>query len=201
MCLSIPIYGVFWRYLSAVYISCFFSFMDFPGGSEVKESACNAGAWVRPLGWEDPLEKEMATHSSILAWRIPWMEEPGGLQSMGSQRIGHDWVTSLSLSSHPWCLCFIIFYYVLAIIQKMICIIIWSLWWKCLPLHRICFYFLHVWDYHKLRIMLKVPWKVNQSAMQAAVTCEDSYTYGSHLPWDVVLWGLSLFWGGPTITS
>ena len=41
--------------------------------------------WVRSLGWEDPLEKEMATHSSILAWRIPWMEESGGLQSMGSQ--------------------------------------------------------------------------------------------------------------------
>ena len=46
--------------------------------------------WVRSLGQEDPLEKEMATHSSILAWRIPWMEEPGGLQSMGSQRVGHD---------------------------------------------------------------------------------------------------------------
>ena len=41
--------------------------------------------WVRSLGWEDPLEKEMATHSSILAWRIPWTEEPGRLQSMGSQ--------------------------------------------------------------------------------------------------------------------
>ena len=48
------------------------------------------------LGQEDPLEKEMATHSSTLAWKIPWLEEPGGLQSMGSQRIGHDWVTSLS---------------------------------------------------------------------------------------------------------
>ena len=46
--------------------------------------------WVRYLGWEDPLEKKMATHSSILAWRIPWMEEPGGLQSTGSQRVGHD---------------------------------------------------------------------------------------------------------------
>ena len=45
---------------------------------------------VRSLGGEDPLEKEMETHSSILAWRIPWPEEPGGLQSMGSQRIGHD---------------------------------------------------------------------------------------------------------------
>ena len=45
---------------------------------------------VRSLGQEDPLEKEMATHSSILAWRIPWIEEPGSLQSMGSQRIRHD---------------------------------------------------------------------------------------------------------------
>ena len=50
---------------------------------------------VRSLGWEDLLEKEMATHSSTLAWRIPWMEEPGRLQSMGSQRVGHDWATSL----------------------------------------------------------------------------------------------------------
>ena len=46
--------------------------------------------WVRSLGWEDPLEKEMVTHSSILAWRIPWMEKPGKLQSTGSQRVGHD---------------------------------------------------------------------------------------------------------------
>ena len=45
---------------------------------------------VRSLGWEDLLEKEMATHSSTLAWRIPWTEEPGRLQSMGSQRVGHD---------------------------------------------------------------------------------------------------------------
>ena len=60
--------------------------------------------WVRPLGWEDPLEKEMATHSSILAWRIPWTEEPGRLQSMGSQRVGYDFTftfPSLSVS----CLC------------------------------------------------------------------------------------------------
>ena len=45
---------------------------------------------VRSLGWEDPLEEGMATHSSILAWRIPWTEKPGGLQSMGSQRVGHN---------------------------------------------------------------------------------------------------------------
>ena len=49
--------------------------------------------WIWSLGVEDPLEKERATHSSILAWRIPWSEEPGGLQSMGSQRVGHDWAT------------------------------------------------------------------------------------------------------------
>ena len=46
--------------------------------------------WAQFLGWENPLEKRMATHSSIFAWRIPWTEEPGGLQSMDSQRVGHD---------------------------------------------------------------------------------------------------------------
>ena len=46
--------------------------------------------WVRSLGWENVLEKGMVTHSSMLAWRIPWTEEPGGLQSMGSQRVRHD---------------------------------------------------------------------------------------------------------------
>ena len=46
--------------------------------------------WLQSLGQKEPLEKEMATHSSILAWRIPWTEEPGGLQSMGSQRVRHD---------------------------------------------------------------------------------------------------------------
>ena len=51
----------------------------------VKSSPAMWETWVRSLGWEDPLEEEMATHSSILAWRIPWIEEPGRLQSMGSQ--------------------------------------------------------------------------------------------------------------------
>ena len=54
--------------------------------------------WVQSLGQEDPLEKEMETHSSTLAWKIPWREEPGRLQSMGLQRVGHDWATSLSIS-------------------------------------------------------------------------------------------------------
>ena len=52
---------------------------------------CLRESWVPSLGQEDPLEKEMATYSSILAWRIPWTEKPGGLQSMGWQRVGHDW--------------------------------------------------------------------------------------------------------------
>ena len=54
---------------------------------------------VQSVSWEDLLEKEIATHSSTLAWKIPWTGEPGRLQSMGSQRVGHDWVTSLSLGN------------------------------------------------------------------------------------------------------
>ena len=65
------------------------SFLDFPGGSDSKASAYNAGDRVRSLGQEDPLEKEMATRSSTLAWKIPWTEDPGRLQFMGSQRVGH----------------------------------------------------------------------------------------------------------------
>ena len=57
--------------------------------------------WIQSLGWEDPLEKEMATHSSILAWRIPWQKEPGGLQSKGSQRLRHEWVTEHAHTQHP----------------------------------------------------------------------------------------------------
>ena len=69
----------------------------FPGSSDGKESICNAGDWTQSLGWEDPLEKGMATHSSILAWRIPWREEPGWLQSTGLQRIFQDWSTFTGL--------------------------------------------------------------------------------------------------------
>ena len=56
----------------------------------VKRLPARWETWVRSLGQEDPLEEEMATHSSILAWRTPWTEEPGGPQAMGSQRVGHD---------------------------------------------------------------------------------------------------------------
>ena len=59
--------------------------MGFPGGSVVKNLPVKQETWVQSLGQEDPLEKEMAAHSCILAWKIPWTEEPGGLQSTGSQ--------------------------------------------------------------------------------------------------------------------
>ena len=62
--------------------------MRHSGGSDSSLSAVQETR-VQSLGWEDPLEKEMATHSSTLAWKIPWSEEPGRLQSMGSQRVGH----------------------------------------------------------------------------------------------------------------
>ena len=61
----------------------------------VKNPPVMRETWVQSLGWEDPLEMEMATHSSILAWKIPGTEKPGSLQFMGSQRAGHDQATSL----------------------------------------------------------------------------------------------------------
>ena len=70
----------------------------FPGDIVVKNLPIMQDTMVWSLGEEDPLEKEMTTHSSILARRIPWTEEPDGLQSMGLQRLGHDWATN----THPW---------------------------------------------------------------------------------------------------
>ena len=91
-------------------------FWGFPGGSVVKNLPANAGDRVWSLSWEDPLEKETAAHSSILAWKIPWTEEPGALQSMDRERVRHNletkqqlftvlyWINTLSL-------CFIPSYY------------------------------------------------------------------------------------------
>ena len=85
---------------------CIHPYTDFPSGSVVKESAYNAGdaqkTWFWSLGHEDPLEKEMATHSSVLAWRIPWTEEPDKLQSTRSQRVRHDWVTKQQTTIYPF---------------------------------------------------------------------------------------------------
>ena len=70
---------------------------SFPGGvaQMVKHLPAMQETWAWSLGRENPLEKEMATHSSILAWKIPWTEAPGRLQSMGLQKVRHDWATSL----------------------------------------------------------------------------------------------------------
>ena len=79
--------------VASPYLQCgrpgFDPWFGFPGGSDGKASAYNAGAPGSVLGWEALLEKEMAPHSSTLAWKIPWTEEPGGLQSMRVQRTGH----------------------------------------------------------------------------------------------------------------
>ena len=70
--------------------TCSIPFWGFPCGSDCKESAYNAGELVQSLGQEVPLKKEMATHSSMLTWRIPWTEESGWLQSMELQSVSHD---------------------------------------------------------------------------------------------------------------
>ena len=68
----------------------------------VKNLLAMQETWVWSLGWDDPLQKGMATYSSILAWRIPWPEEPGRLQSMGSQRVRHNWTTNTFTSCSLW---------------------------------------------------------------------------------------------------
>ena len=71
------------------------------GAQTVKHLPAMEETRVQSLGQEDPLEEGMATHASVLAWRIPWTEEPGGLQSIGSQRVKHDWVTNTFTSLLP----------------------------------------------------------------------------------------------------
>ena len=88
-----------YRYTKSLNICmCYIYYSGFPGGTSGKESICQCRrhkeAQVWSLVWEDPLEEGIATHSSILAWRIPWTEEPGGLQSKGLQRVKHNWSDS-----------------------------------------------------------------------------------------------------------
>ena len=87
-----------WNYQKALN-TCSFILRDFPIAQVVKNLPATQKIRVWPLGWEDPLEKEMATHCSILAWRMPWTGEPGRLQSVGSQRVGHDWETGTGIHS------------------------------------------------------------------------------------------------------
>ena len=100
LCLEFPSQSSAWRENWGQGKISFQVGLDSPGASqvalEVKNSPPSAGDLreeVGSLGGEDALQEGMATHSSVLAWRIPWTEEPGGLQSTGSQRVGHDWVT------------------------------------------------------------------------------------------------------------
>ena len=78
--------------------NCYTEWETFLVAQMVKHLPTMLETRVQSPGWDDLLEQEMATHSSILAWKIPWTEEPGGLQSKGSQKVGHDWATSLTQS-------------------------------------------------------------------------------------------------------
>ena len=111
--------------------------------------------WIWSLGQDDPLEKGLATHSSILAWRIPWTEETGGLQSMGSQRVGHNLVTEQQQSAFKffcYCILHLCFFFMFPLFKKLIAShsvhpffsqVLWFLqslpwtlcWVGCLPLH------------------------------------------------------------------
>ena len=87
--------SIIYLHVSSHFVSTYVCMWASPAAQRLKCLPGMQETRVQSLSWEDPLEKEMATHSSTLAWRIPWSEEPGRLQSMGLQRVGHDWVTSL----------------------------------------------------------------------------------------------------------
>ena len=82
----------------------------FPGGSTVWNSPAVQETWIQSQGQEDPLEKEMATHSNILAWRISRTEEPDGLQSIGLQRVGHNWS---NLAHREWSVCVWVYFWII----------------------------------------------------------------------------------------
>ena len=92
------IYKYIFIYYLYVYVNIWASLV----AQSVKNLPTVQETWVQSLSWADPLEKEMATHSTILAWKISWAEEPGGLQSMGSQGVGHDWVTNTYLLTYKY---------------------------------------------------------------------------------------------------
>ena len=110
------------------YVICWY-FLQFMVTQMVKNPPAVQETRVRSLGREDPLEKGMATHSSVLAWGIPWTEEPGGVQSMGWQRVGCDWATNTrspiySLSFHS---------FVVVIVQWLSCV--WLFATPCIAAH------------------------------------------------------------------
>ena len=84
------LHPIFFVVVCLFFACSFFLLFKLQVAQTVKRLSAIQRTWVRSLGWEDPLEKEMAAHSSILAWKIPWRAEPGRLLSMGSQRVGHN---------------------------------------------------------------------------------------------------------------
>ena len=99
------------NFLKKHLIACVYTYMTSLVAQTVKRLPTMQETWVQSLGWEDLLEKEMATHSSILAWKIPWMEESGRLQTMVSQRIGHNGVTScVYIYTHMYIACSYTYY-------------------------------------------------------------------------------------------
>ena len=100
--LDFSVYIISLQVVTVLLLCAVYTFWGFPGGSVGKESPAMQETWVRSLGQEDPLEKEMATHSRTLVWRIPWTEELGRLQSMRSPRVGQTMRLSLSLFFIPF---------------------------------------------------------------------------------------------------
>ena len=98
--LDVSVYIISLQVMTVLLLCDMYTFWGFPSGSVGKESPAMQETWVRSLGQEDPLEKEMATHSRTLVWRIPWTEELGRLQSMRSPRVGQTVRLSLSLFSY-----------------------------------------------------------------------------------------------------
>ena len=111
--------------------------------------------WVQSLGQEDSLEKEMATHSRTLAWRIPWTEEHSRLlQPMGSQRVGHDWATSLSLNSLSFKCCFFVFVFSPFLTFNVIIDVV-ELWcFKLFFSFVLLFCFLLDWNFKNIRLYI-----------------------------------------------
>ena len=123
--------SLFWGFSHAS-TTCFIAkqtCLGVPGGSDNKGFACNAGDPSLILGQENPLGKRMTTHFNIFAWRIPWKEESGRLQSMGSQRVRHNWMTNYIIS-------------LLGFVVKQTCFIQWSLTYRGL-----LYFFLYLQPY------------------------------------------------------
>ena len=130
--------------------------------------------WVQSLGREDSLEKEMATQSSILAWRIPWTEKLGRLQSMGSQRVGHDWATSLSLS----CYIHVMEYYSEVKRKKLV---------KHSPLLRASL----VMAIHSSTIAWKIPWTEEPGRLQSMGSQRVGHDWATSLSLSSIFYGLN----------